>query len=83
MFHTAQLVSAQSVGNKALVSMGDDVEALSVVKIVRSKYADEFSKNKSKGAFKRNLKESVFKNGRESLVVSCAEVDKAPTQYGD
>ena len=75
----------RSVGSRALVTMGDDVEALCLVKECRelervfgTKFTEKLLKDGGDGVFKQPLKEIIFKTGRDSLLASCAVVDKAP-----
>ena len=78
-------VCRERVGSRALVSMGDDVEALCLVKECRelerafgTKFTKKLLKDGGDGVSKRHLKEIIFKIGRESLLASCGVVDKAP-----
>ena len=75
------------MGSRALVTMGDDVEALCLVKECRelerdfgTKFTEKLLKDSGDGVSKRHLKEMIFKIGRDSLLASCAVVDKAPLQ---
>ena len=67
------------------MTMGDDVEALCLVKECRelervfgTKFTEKLLKDGGDGVSKRHLKEIIFKIGRESLLASCAVADKAP-----
>ena len=74
----------ESVGSRTLVSTGDDVEALCLVKECReletafwTKFAEDLLKDGGGGVSKQRLK-IIFKIGRESLLASCAETGKVP-----
>ena len=65
--------------------MGDDVEALCLVKECRelerdfgTKFTEKLLKDGGDEVSKQHLKEIIFKIGRGSLLASCAVVDKAP-----
>ena len=73
----------ESVGSRALVSTGDDVEALCLVKECReletafgTNFAEDLLEDGGGGVSKQRLK--IIKFGRESLLASCAETDKVP-----
>ena len=73
------------MGSRALVSMGDDVEALCLVKECReletafgTEFTEDLLKDNGGGVSKRQFKEIIFKIGRESLLASCAEMGKVP-----
>ena len=77
--------SAVWVACRALVTMGDDVEALCLVKECRelerdfgTKFTEKLLKDGGDGVSKQHLKEIIFKIGRGSLLAGCAVVDKAP-----
>ena len=75
-----QLVSAErgSVGSRVLVSMGDDVEALCLVKECRelerafgTKLTEKRLKDGADGVSKQHLKEIIFKIGRVTVSKLC------------
>ena len=68
------------------MTMGDDVEALCLVKECRelerdfgTKFTEKLLKDGGDGVSKQHLKEIIFKIGRESLLASCAVMDKSPS----
>ena len=82
---TSWCLLGESVGSRALVSMGDDVEALHLVKECRelemafgTKFTEDLLKDGRGGVSERQLKEIIFKVGRESHVASCAKTGKVP-----
>ena len=67
------------MGNRALVSMGDDVEALHLVKECRelerafgTKFTEKLLKDGGDEVSKQQLKEIIFKIGRVTASKLCA-----------
>ena len=73
-------VCRECVGSRALVTMGDDVEALHLVKECRelerafgTKFTEKLLKDGGDEVSKQQLEEIIFRIGRESLLASCEQ----------